>query len=94
MSEAPGRRREAEEHGSQMDFAEGAREQANVFIDAHPDLLEKIAASENMQTVRAAVIDALGYDSDKSATLVSDASKAVLAEALGRWNKLRLEKGL
>lgn len=91
MSEAPRQRIDAHE-GSTLEVAPEAIRAANEFIDSRPDLQKRIAESADMAAVRNAVIESLGLSLDKAVMLLSDENKAVLSEALGRWNKARLEK--
>ena len=64
------------------------KDEARASLDANPDL-QSILASESPTEVRERVFQSYHIDSTKRFTLLD---RAILAEAVDRWNKARTER--
>lgn len=73
----------------QLELSDDERENARLFIDSNRGVLAAITTSETAMEVRKAVLNGLEVARDKGEPLgpLSRFESAVLAEAVGRWNK-------
>jgi hypothetical protein len=90
MSEAPRRDRH---EGSQLDIAQEVRAEAAKYLEDNAELRESVLGCNSAVEVREKILSHFEFPTELNqdpSPVLSEVQKAVLAEAVTRWNTQRI----
>lgn len=90
MSEAPRRDRQ---EGSQLDIAQEVRTEAAMYLQDNAGLRESVLGCKSAVEVREKILSHFGFPTELNqdpSPVLTELQKAILADAVTRWNTQRI----